>query len=152
MSDFTSQPLPRTAIAFDGASALIDAKAAIDIYGKQIVINLNTDATVEKDEYGGIKNRTPGGTSLTWYSYPINFNPTVKQWERSGLKEHTEVIFKTSMKDWNDAGYTMQRLETLDMIRARVIINGQNYEIRDKVLDSQFQDTWLYVLIGANRV
>ena len=152
MSDFTSLPAARDGMAFDSASALIDAKNIINELGKQIVIKLNTDATITKDDYGGIKNRSPGGSLLTWYSYPITFNPTAKQWERSGLKEHTEVIFKTSMKDWNDAGYTMQRLQTLDMIRTRVIINGQNYEIRDKILDSQFQDTWLYVLIGANRI
>lgn len=152
MSDFNPAPAARIAMAFESASALIDAKSMIDELGKQIVIKLNTDATITKDDYGGIKNRVPGGSSLTWFSYPIIFNPTVKQWERSGLKEHTEVIIKISMKDWNDAGFTMQRLETLDMIRTRVVINGQNYEIRDKVLDSQFQNTWLYVLIGANRV
>lgn len=152
MADFAPMPTAREAITFESSSALIDAKNVIDELGKQIIINLNFDQTITRDDYSGIKNRNPGGTQKIWYSYPITFNPTVKQWEATGLKERTEVVFKTSMKDWNDAGYTMERLQTLDMIRARVIINGQNYEVRDKVLDSQFQNTWLYVLIGANRV
>ena len=144
-------PNVRDAFDFDSDSALIDAKSVIDDLGKQITIQFNDDTTITRDSYGGIKKRTPG-TSLTWYSYPITFSPTTEQWQASGLKEKTEVIFKTAMKDWNDAGWTMERLEGLDMIRTRVIINNQSYEIRDKVLDSQFQDTWLYVLIGANRV
>lgn len=151
MSDFKPMPTARGSITFEGASALIDAKNMIDELGKLITITLNNDTNITRDEYGGIKKRSPVGTSYNWYSYPITFNPTVKQWQASGLKEHTELTFKTSMKDWNDAGFTMNRLQSLDMIRAQVIINGQTYEIRDKILDSQFQDTWLYVLIGANR-
>jgi len=151
MSDFKTMPVPRDSITFESTSALIDAKSIMDILGKVITIKLSDDFTITKDEYGGIKKRS-GTTDKTFISYPITFNPSTKDWQASGLKEHTEVIFKTSMLDWNNYGYTMQRLETLDMIRARVIINGQNYEIRDKVLDSQFQNTWLYVLIGANRV
>lgn len=151
MADFAPMPTARDSITFESTSALIDAKNMIDELGKQVTIKLSDDSTITEDDYGGIKKRS-GTTDHQFYSYPIIFNPSIKQWEASGLKEHTEVIFKTSMKDWNDAGYTMERLQTLDMIRARVIINGQNYEIRDKVLDSQFQDTWLYVLIGANRV
>lgn len=151
MADFQPMPTARDSITFESASALIDAKNMIDELGKLITITLNNDTNVIRDEYGSIKKRSPSGTSHSWYSYPITFSPTVKQWQASGLKEHTEVIFKTSMKDWNDAGYTMQRLQSLDMIRAQVVINGQTYEIRDKILDSQFQDTWLYVLIGANR-
>jgi hypothetical protein len=151
MADFQPMPAARKSITFESESALIDAKQIIDELGKQITITLNTDKNVERDSYGGIKNLSPAGSSHNWYSYPITFNPTVKQWQATGLKEHTEVIFKTSMKDWNDAGYTMERLQSLDMIRAQVIINGQTYEIRDKILDSQFQNTWLYVLIGANK-
>jgi hypothetical protein len=151
MSDFKSMPTARGSISFEGASALIDAKNMIDELGKLVTITLNDDTNVVRDEYGSIQKRSPAGTSHNWYSYPITFNPTAKQWHESGLKERTELTFKTSMKDWNDAGYTMERLESLDMIRAQVVINGQTYEIRDKILDSQFQDTWLYVLIGANR-
>ncbi len=150
MSDFRPMPVARDSISFESASALIDAKNIIDELGKLITITLNNDTNVSRSEYGGIKKRSPVGTSYNWYSYPITFNPTVKQWQASGLKEHTELTFKTAMKDWNDAGFTMERLQSLDMIRAQVIINGQTYEIRDKILDSQFQDTWLYVLIGAN--
>ena len=56
------------------------------------------------------------------------------------------------MLDWNDAGYTMETLKTIDSIRATVIIAGSKYEIRDKVLESQFGNTYLYVLLGLNKI
>jgi hypothetical protein len=46
----------------------------------------------------------------------------------------------------------METLKQPDSIRATVIIEGAKYEIRDKVLESQIGDTFLYVLLGLNKI
>lgn len=146
-----SLPIPRDAMAFNRTNALLDSQTAINTLGKQITIKLFTDATVNKDNYGEIKGKgTP--VSLTFYSYPLTYSPSQKEWEEAGLKEKVDIMVKTSMKTWNDYGYTMERLQSLDMIRAEIIVDGQRFEIKDKVKESQFFDTYLYILIGANKI
>jgi len=146
-----SLPTPRDAMAFNRTNALLDAQTVINTLGKQITIKLFIDATINKDNYGNIKSKSTNA-GLAFYSYPLTYSPTQKQWEESGLKEKTDVMIKTAMKTWNDYGYTMERLQSLDMIRAEIIIDTQRFEIKDKVLESQFYDTYLYVLIGANKI
>lgn len=144
-------PNARAAMPFYSSNALIDTQYFCNLLGKQITIKLHTDATINKDSYGSIKSKqvNPG---LTFYSYPLTYSPSQKQWEEAGLHEKVDVMIKTAMKTWNDYGYTMERLQSLDMIRAEIIIDGQRFEIKDKVLESQFFTTYLYVLIGANKI
>lgn len=133
--------------------SLIDARDIIRERGKQIEIRLHTEQKITRDKFGSIKNRGTAQTDeRTFYSYPLTFNPSEKELDRAGIREKVQVLAKTAMLDWNDAGYPMETLKTLDSIRATVIIDGSKYEIRDKVLESQFGGTYLYVLIGLNKI
>jgi len=140
-------------ITHEQTLALMDARDIIRERGQQIEIRLHEEQKITRDKFNSIKNRgTVSTDEITFYAYPVNYNPTEKDLDRAGIREKVQATAKTSMLDWNDAGYTMQRLQSLDSIRATVIIAGSKYEIRDKVLDSQFGNTYLYVLLGLNKI
>lgn len=146
-----SPAVPTAGIAHETESALIDAQETIRVMGKAITIKLYFDNTVTKDKYGSIKSKGTAET-LNFYSYPLNMNPTEDDFRECGLKEKTDILVKTAMRDWTAAGYNMERLHELDLIRAEIIIDGMRFELKSKVLESQMYDTYLYVLIGANRI
>ena len=117
------------------------------------ILRLHEEQTVTRDKFNSIKKRNVSSSpALTFYAHPIIFSPTDKQREDSGLREKTEVIVHTAMLDWTDNDYTMETLKDLDSIRMTVILKGAKYEIRDKALDSMFSNTYLYVVLGLNRI
>lgn len=153
MSGYMQPAISSIGITHEQENALIDARDVIRQLGKTIEIRLHEEQKITRDKFGSIKNRgTVSTDERTFYAYPVNFNPSDKELDRAGIRERVQVTAKTAMLDWNDAGYTMETLKTIDSIRATVIINGAKYEIRDKVLESQFGDTYLYVLLGLNKI
>jgi len=145
------QPISSLGITGEKNCALADAQHFIRERGAPVIIRLQTESNVTRDRYGSIKKRTSPG-DLTFYAFPIIYSPTVKQLEEAGIREITDVLIKTAVMDWNDAGYTMDTLRVIDSIRATVIINNSKYEIKSKQLDSQYSDTFLYIHLGLNRI
>ena len=147
------QPISTLGVSLEKDQALADARNLIVEEGSQITIRLYTESKITRDRLNSIKKHNKSSvTDLTFYSFPIIYNPTVKQLEQAGMKEVTEVLIKTAMLDWNTAGFTMQNLNDIDSIRAEVIIAGLKYEIKSKQLDSQYSDTFLYIHLGLNRI
>lgn len=153
MSDWKSPAISTVGLEHERDQALIDARDIIRERGQVVKIRLHVEGKIERDEFNTIIKRdvvqTPG---IDFYSFPVIFNPTDKQLEEAGIREKTEVLIKTSMLDWTDAGYTLDTLKDIDSVRATVIIGGAKYEIRDKALDSQYGDTYLYIHLGLNRI
>lgn len=129
--------------------ALIQTECVIKSRGMPFHIKLDDEGTIERDDWGSIKKRTAAVKTI--YAFPVTFNPTTKQKDRNGIKEDVQVICRTSMKSWTDLGFSNKDLSTIDSIRATFILRGQTYEIRDKNLDTQLGDTFLYVVLGLNR-
>lgn len=153
MSSYKLPAIATIGIQHEKELALIDARDYCWERGKQIKLRLHEEQTITRDRFGSIKKRDLAASpELTFYAYPITFNPTDKQMEESGIREKTQVIAYTAMLDWTDAGYTLTTLKDLDSIRMTVIIESAKYEIRDKALNSQFSDTYLYVVLGLNRI
>lgn len=148
-----SDPISTIGTTQEKNDALRDARYFIRERGAPVTVRLHTESTVTRDRFNSIKRRGNGAPAdLTFYAFPITYNPTDKQLESSGIRERTQVLIKTSVLDWTDAGYDVDTLAAIDSIRATIIINGAKYEIRDKQLDSQYQDTFLYIHIGLNRI
>lgn len=136
-------------MALEVKQALIQTECVIKSRGMAISLKLDDEETVERDEWGSIKKRT--SPVKTMYAFPVTFSPTTKQKDRNGIKGDVQVICTTSMKSWTDLGYTDKDLSHIDSIRATVILRGQTYEIRDKNMDTQLGNTFLYVILGLNR-
>ena len=147
------QPVSILGTNMEKNQALADARNIIREQGALVTIRLHEEGKITRDSFNTIINRdttqTPG---ITFYAFPIIFNPTAKQLADAGIREQTEVLIKTALLDWVDNGFTMDTLKEIDSIRATVIIDNAKYEIKDKQLDSQYQDTFLYVHLGLNRL
>jgi hypothetical protein len=152
MADYKPPAISDIAMTENKKQALIDARDIIRELGMVVYVRLNEEANVERDSFNSIirtdKTKLPG---LPFYSFPIIYNPTEKQLSDSGIREKCQVLIKTAVLDWNDAGYTMETLKPINLIRASISIAGVEYEIVDTQLDSQYVDTYLYIHIGLNR-
>ena len=147
------QPVSDVGTDMEKCLAMSDARNLLRDRGKCIIIRLHEEDTIIRDDFGAIIKRIPGvSVDKYFYVFPIIYNPTVKQVEDAGLKEQTQVLIKTAVLDWQENGFDLITLEEIDLIRATVIINGAKYEIKDKQFDSQYQDTFLYVHLGLNRM
>ena len=130
--------------------AMLDAQCVVNQQGAEITVLLSDEEDVDRDKFNSIKKRTPNDTE-TMRAYPVIFSPTTKDKDRAGLRELTEVIATTATQDWIDLGFDMEMLDEIDSIRALVKYRGTTYEIKDKALQSQIGDEYLYVVLGLNR-
>lgn len=151
MSDYKQPAIATIGIIHEKEHALIDARDMIWERGESIEIRLHNESTVDRDKFNTIKKRNNTSPELNYKAFPITFNPTVEEMKGTGLKEKCQVVVYTAMLEWNDGGYTLERLEDIDLTRATVIVRGATYEISDKALNSQYYDTFLYVVLGLNR-
>lgn len=125
-----------------------DVQCNINQYGHPILIRFHTESTVTRDRYNSIKNRKQNiANKLDIKALPITYAPTDKQKSKAGIREKSEVIIWTAMRDWTDSNYEIKDLNT---IKADVIINGETFEIVDKSLKDQFGENFLYVVLGLN--
>jgi len=153
MSDYKQPAIATSGVQLEEEHALIDARDYIWERGKQIKLRLHSEQKITRDKFNSIiKRDLASSPEMTFYAYPVTFNPTDKEMEESGIREKTQVIIYTAMFDWNDNDYSLETLKKLDSIRMTVIIDCAKYEIRDKALNSQFSNTYLYVVLGLNRI
>lgn len=139
-------PLPVGDICI--VQALADVKQVIDEWGSAVIIQLRQEPEVTRDKYNSLKKRgTPA--SIPCNAYPVEYNPNEYQIEKAGLRENVEVIIYTAFCDYtnNSVGF-----DDIEMKRSTVILAGQRYEIRDKRRFGQIQDTWLYIVLGLNKL
>ena len=125
--------------------ALIDAKSIIDERGDLVQFYFRIESNVTRDKYNSIKKRAVD-TKYNIRAYPVQFSPSEKQLEKAGIREQAEVVIYTAMKDWITAGINFEDFE-MDG-RSTVRLQGQIYEIRNKGLVNQMNDTFLNVSFG----
>lgn len=128
--------------------AAIDVKCVADQYGAPVIIRLQNEGTVTRDRYGSIINRSKNADKIELNALSITYSPTDKQKNDAGIREKTSVIIYTAVLDWDNAGITIQQLNSL---KADVIINDETFEIVDKSFKDQFGIKFLYVVLGLNK-
>jgi hypothetical protein len=69
--------------------------------------------------------------------------------EKAGIKENVDVQIYTAMQDWIDAGLNY---EDIEVIRGTVELAGCRYQIKAKNQQSQFSDTYLYIVLGLTKL
>lgn len=153
MADWKSPAISTLGTQLERDQALIDARDIIMERGQTVTVRLHEEQKIERDKFNSIKKRDISQTlGFSMYAFPVIYNPTQKQSEDAGIREKTQVIIKTAVLDWTDNGFTISTLKDINSIRATVIISGAKYEIVDKQLDSQYEDTFLYIHLGLNRI
>ena len=127
---------------------LKDIKQVLDEWGAAITIQLREEPEVTRGKYNSLKKRG-APTTITAKAYPVEYNPSIYQIEKAGLRENVEVIIYTAMCDYINASVGFDDIE---IKRSTVILDSQRYEIRDKKKFGQIQDTWLYIILGLNKL
>ena len=127
---------------------LKDVKQVMDEQGASYILQLREEPEVTRDKYNSLKKRgTPN--IMPAKTYPVGYNPSIYQIEKAGLRENVEVIIYTAMCDYINASVGFDDIE---IKRSTVILDSQRYEIRDKKKFGQIQDTWLYIILGLNKL
>lgn len=127
--------------------ALKDIQNSINEYGESFDVIIRTEGDLVRDDYGGIKQKSPT-TKFSIKAFPIIPSPTSDQLEHAGLKEKVDVVLYTAKKDWADNSYTFN---DIDRERCTVKYQGETYEIKDKTKYSQFLNDYLYYNLGITK-
>ena len=147
------QPVSPLGAKMEQQQALMDAASVIIERGDIITVRLHQETTVKRDSFGSIKQRgNPPPTPVELHTFPVLYNPTVKEMEAARIRESVQVLVKTAVLEWESKGVDMTTLGKLDLIRMTVILNGQEYEVKAKQFDSQYGDKFLYVHLGLNKI
>lgn len=142
-------PLAPCAVSLEGLHAQQDAQEACRQYGQRIQVRLRAEQNVQRDEYKSIKARPTNKTaSGSFYAYPIQYQPTERQLEKAGLRERTDVAVWAPLLDFTDLGFDFK---DIDATRSTVIVDGEEYQIKDKARASQFAGAWLYITLGLSK-
>jgi hypothetical protein len=125
--------------------ALTDIKGIVDERGMLIKVVLRKESNVTRDRYNSIEARQQD--RIIWMkAYPVNFSPSMKQLEKAGIREQANVLAYTAMKDWMTAGVELDEIEFEG--RSTVVLQGKEYEIRERGQESQIGDSFAYITLG----
>lgn len=143
------QAISQCGVNLEALHAQMDAQALCREYGQRIKIRLRDEDNITRDSYNSIKVRPSQKTALGEFgAYPVQYQPSEKQLEKAGLREKTDVAIYIPVLDISDLGFGFA---DIDIKRSTVILDGEQYEIRDKARSSQFAGSWLYYTLGLSK-
>lgn len=121
-----------------------DVRRIATKYGADI--NIVTGAISERDDYGHVISRA--NTTITVKTFPVRFKPTQKQREKAGILKAVDVIFWLPLRSFDLAGYTYDQIE---VETGKIVFESKTYKIIEKNRVNHFADSFLHIVIGANR-
>jgi hypothetical protein len=123
---------------------LADVKNICDERGDIVQMIFRGESNVTRDSYNSIAQRaqTP---KYFFRCYPVEHNPSIRQLEKAGLREASECVAYFAMKDFITYGIDFN---DLDMARVTVKLQGNDYEIKEKGMSLQVNDTFGYITLG----
>lgn len=134
-------------VYLDRQGALADVQNIVHERGMMVKVQIRNENQILRDSYGSISERMDS-VSFFVKAFPVEMNPSQKQLEKAGIRETQEAVAWMAYKDFTDAGYTP---EAFELIRMTVIMNGMQYQVKERGLVSQFADAFLYVTFGLSK-
>jgi hypothetical protein len=139
----------------DICNALQDILDVTNEMGTSIVYVRRTEQDVTRDSLGTIKSRSLE-TRYSMKANPVERYPDYKRLERAGLREGCECMIYTPIAAWVEVGLinllTIGRdFAALETIRSTVILDGSEWRIADKGLNSRIAGVPLYITLGLKR-
>jgi hypothetical protein len=128
--------------------ALRDVKSIMEERGDLVEFLFRKEPNVTRDNYNSIDKRNQSQV-LFFRAYPIEFGPSEKKLEKAGLREQNDVLIYTAMKEWITYGIDFRNIELAT--RNTVKIQGNTFEVKEKGLSGQFNDTFLYITFGLSK-
>ena len=129
-------------------NALADVKSITDEQGDMIKLINRNESDITRDNMNSIMSRNQN-TVYFFNVYPVIYSNTVKTISKTGLMENSDIVVKTAMQDWINYGIDIDDLEFAG--RSTVQFHGNDYEIVQKLPESQKSDTYLYISLGLKK-
>ena len=129
-------------------NALSDVKQIVDEQGDIIKLINRNESDITRDNMGSVMQRNQN-TVYFFNVYPVIYSNTVKTISKTGLMENSDIVVKTAMQDWINYGIDIDDLEFAG--RSTVQFHGNDYEIVQKLPESQKNDTYLYLSISLKK-
>lgn len=143
------QAVSSCGVNLEGRHAQIDAQALCREYGQRVQVRVRDESNVDRGAYNSIKSRPTNNTaSGVFGAYPVQYQPNERQLEKAGLRERCDVAVYIPVLDFEDLGYGFA---DIDATRSTVILDNEEYQIKDKARASQFGGVWLYFTLGLSR-
>lgn len=143
------QAVSSCGVRLEGLHAQMDAQTLVREYGQQIEVRLRDEDNVSRGTYNSIKSRPTNKTaSGVFAAYPIEYQPTERQLEKAGLRERCDVSVWIPILDFQDLGF---EFADINATRSTVIVDGEEFQIKDKARASQFGGVWLYYTLGLSK-
>jgi hypothetical protein len=117
--------------------------------GMPVTINIRGEANLRRDLYGSIKALSTPAKSFTIGAYPYQHQPSQRQLEKAGMKEHVDLIIWTAMKDWTDQSIDPG---TFDLERCTVTADGRQWKIKDRAHQNEYGNQEAYMVLGLEHM
>jgi hypothetical protein len=132
-------------LVWDRISGQTDIYNLIDERGDIIKVLFRDESDVSRDSYNSILKRNQNKV-IFMKAYPITFQPNSHQLEKAGLRQTCDVLVYTPYLSWNNEGINFEDIEYEG--RTRVVLRGNEYEIKEKGVESQLGDSFGYITLG----
>lgn len=127
--------------------ALLDVQEIVHEYGQDMRIYMRGEADVDRDSYNSIKRKNYEDETKIFNlkAWPLDDKPSEQYLLKLGWTERVDLVAKTAMKDWMDAGWNYN---DLDMNKATVVVDGAEWTIKYKATENRHNNTYLYIVLG----
>jgi len=127
--------------------ALQDVSDICREYGEDVTIYIRYESDVTRDKYNSLKQTSfavaPVKHELK--ANPVDHTPNKQTMEKAGIREDCQCIIYFSTKDLIDRELNF---DTIENEKITIIIDGNEYGIRDKGKAVSYADAHLYTTIG----
>jgi len=135
-----------TRVNFEKWHALKDVSDIVNEYGEDVTIIIRGEGDVTRDKYNSItKQSTSVDLTYNLKAKPVDHNPNRQQMEKAGIREDCQSIVWFAMKDLLDRKLDFDKIENE---KVTVVLDGNDYGIREKNKAVDFADEHLYFTMG----
>jgi hypothetical protein len=148
-------------VSIDICTALHEIELIACEQGTTVVFIHRKEQDVGRDSLGTVKKRSLD-TRYKFKAFPVERQPNRKQLERAGIREDVDTVITIPMSMMIESGlirtpqdseYTTigEDFAHIDIIRSTVVLDGEEWKIRDKGLSGRLGGIPLYVTFGLER-
>jgi hypothetical protein len=143
-------------VLIEAMAALKDVKNVSREYGTPISINYRDEADIVRDSLGMPKMKKAPSLLLATYALPVEYQPSEKKLEEAGIREKVDLIVKTPLIDWINAGIVTLTsvgisFSGIDIIRMTAILDGVEWKIADKGIPERVGEIPHHISLGLRR-
>lgn len=151
---------PQASVSFETQLNLRDYK--VDIYenGEDVIVERRgmaqgSASDTTRGQYGGLKNKQRLSATISKKNIKarVEYNPSIKTLEKTGIRSEVELLCVTAMLDWLDPTTYLSLVpwREFDSIKTTFVIEGIRYVIKDKNRITRIDNRFMELAFGLAR-